>query len=812
MPREFPYPECDDGRRNWLASLLLRKPDRFMPRLSAALSRWRALSRNSRRQFQRRFGFRRTGVRLAGAALILVMAGSPMLVPAVHAAGITVDGATCSLVDAIRAANTDAPVNGCAAGNGADTITLQGDVMLTSAAGNYYDSDTGLPLVTSEITIEGSGHVIERDTADTDQFRLLAVSSTGDLTINDVTLSGGDSAENGGGFYVYYGQLSLNNSTVSGNYAHKYGGGGFNQTGVVTITDAVFRYNESGYGGSAFSTTYKSSFAISDATIVGSLFENNTTPGGGTISLAGYYGALDVINTTISDNYAGRAGGIDAGYEGSVDVIGSTITNNVATGSGGGVFIWKGAVRIYNSTISGNRAMGEFDGGGGVFIAWGGLLIENSTVTGNYALHGGGGIHQWYYESESTISRSIISGNDSGDSSHPNELWNEHGDSMEVDDYNVLGHAGETSSEAFYGFSLGTKDVIATSDAANIPLANILDPTAADNGGPTLTHNLVAGSPAVDIAPNADCAAGKINGLDQRGAARPFDVPGQGNDGGDNLCDAGAVEFNSPVPTAVFMSVNRKGTTDDGVAFNPNDILKRDGSGWSKWFDGTSAGLLPSGRASHDIDALWIEDEAAGSFVAGFTKNGRSVPGITRNVNNTDLVRWNGSSFSFYFDGADVGLTRSQEGIDGLHILPGGTTALPGDSASCARYLLISLQGNGTVTGPTGQSLKVRGEDVLGFCATSLGENTAGTWNLVLNGHAEGMPRNSTDSISFSHDGRTMYLTTRGKFKVDAASGSHSMVYKYDVPTGTFSGPYFDAKAEGLPQRVDALQVDGVLP
>jgi hypothetical protein len=54
-----------------------------------------------------------------------------------------------------------------------------------------------------------------------------------------------------------------------------------------------------------------------------------------------------------------------------------------------------------------------------------------------------------------------------------------------------------------------------------------LDPLA-DNGGPTLTHALLAGSPAIDAADAAVCPA-----TDQRGVARP-----QGS-----ACDVGSFEF-----------------------------------------------------------------------------------------------------------------------------------------------------------------------------------------------------------------------------------------------------------------------------
>jgi len=70
------------------------------------------------------------------------------------------------------------------------------------------------------------------------------------------------------------------------------------------------------------------------------------------------------------------------------------------------------------------------------------------------------------------------------------------------------------------------------------------------------------------------------------------------------------------------------------------------------------------------------------------------------------------------------------------------------------------------------------------------------------------MPKNSTDSISLSADGNTLHLTTKETFVVDDAVGGHSMVYEYDMTTTEFSGPTFIAADNGLPKKVDGLQVE----
>jgi len=88
------------------------------------------------------------------------------------AATITVDGTTCTLADAITAANTDTATGGCPAGVGADTLNLTADITLTSA----------LPIITSQIILNGNGHTIARDAAAA-PFRILELDNA-NLTLN----------------------------------------------------------------------------------------------------------------------------------------------------------------------------------------------------------------------------------------------------------------------------------------------------------------------------------------------------------------------------------------------------------------------------------------------------------------------------------------------------------------------------------------------------------------------------------------------------------------------------------------------------
>jgi hypothetical protein len=817
------------SRHDWLASLLLRRPE-LVSRFQSTYEQLLSLPRHARRRLRRAGAGGRGRARrsLAAAALLLALSGGQLLVPRAHAANITVGG-TCSLIDAIRSANDDMSIGTCATGSGADTITLTGDVTLTASYGNYYISATGLPLIDSEITIDGAGFTIARD-GGAPPFRLLAVAPTGELTLRDVTLSGGysqvsgggvyvyqgtlsiidstisdnDANASGGGFYLYNGTMTLTNTVVSGNSADG-GGGGYNEQGTLTITDSAFRDNYADEGGALYQDQDGGGALVVKTTITGSVIEDNTAGAqGGAIYLD--IGEMTITDTLIAGNQADEGGGIYTYYpDADLTITGSTLYNNSGR-DGGGLYIFRGDIHLVNSSLSGNHATSG--DGGGIYNDEGAVHLSNVTVTGNDAAEQGGGVYQYDANASLTLSRSIISGNQSVEGSGHDVYIS--GGTVTADDHNVLGSAAATSAAAFTNFSPGATDVDASSDAGNVALTAILDPMLADNGGPTETHNLVDDSPAVDLAPDADCAAPPTGGVDQRGAARPYDVPGQGNDGSDT-CDAGAVEFESPVPgDDIFVSAVSAGTTGDGVPFGPHDILKWDGTAWSKWFDGSAAGLMPMGRAVHNVNAVWIPDPSSDDALFSFVQNARVVPGIPGKVNGMDLVWWDGNAFSLWFDGEDVGLTvKTNEKIDAVHVLDGSLSPIGGN---CDAYILLSTQGDGRVQDHTGAPLRFDGTDVLGFCMTNGGANTSGFWHRVLNGKAQGMPGEALTSLSASDDGQTLYFTTRAPFNVGGASGGHSMVYRYDVATQTFSGHHFSAPAAGLPRQVDGLQVEGVLP
>jgi hypothetical protein len=165
---------------------------------------------------------------------------------------------------------------------------------------------------------------------------------------------------------------------------------------------------------------------------------------------------------------------------GKLTVINSTITGNFALSYGGGIACGYSGLTIINSTISGNSA-GAYGGGivGGSF----GMMIVNSTVSGNSAATCGGvcgGVE---------IANTILNANASGNI-----------------DGTVTSHGYNISSDDGGGHLNGPGDQINTD-----PLLGPLQ----DNGGPTLTHLPMPGSPAIDAG---DPSFTRPPYHDQRGA------------------------------------------------------------------------------------------------------------------------------------------------------------------------------------------------------------------------------------------------------------------------------------------------------
>ncbi|MGH8582446.1 MAG: choice-of-anchor Q domain-containing protein [Gammaproteobacteria bacterium] len=241
------------------------------------------------------------------------------------------------MVNAITAANTDSAAGGCSAGSDADTITLSVNSVQTLTTVDNSGSllgETGLPRITSQITIEGNGSTIMRATG-APAFRLLAVDATGNLTLVGTMLRGGWALGRqgiGGAVSIAPGGiLNLTNSTISGNTAALLGGGIFN-AGVLNIIASTVASNTAGIGGGGVFNHLNATLGGGNCTISGNTASGNSA-GGGLFNL----GTSNVAHCTITANTASIGGGVLNGSvsNGSTSTLGlvhSLIAGNTATG------------------------------------------------------------------------------------------------------------------------------------------------------------------------------------------------------------------------------------------------------------------------------------------------------------------------------------------------------------------------------------------------------------------------------------------------------------------------------------------------
>ena len=188
----------------------------------------------------------------------------------------------CSLSNAIRSANSDTATGGCAAGNGADTISLSMNVY----------SSAQLPDVVSEITIDGGFYEISVP----GNVRMLRVRANGDLHLNRVRATKYDRSRypGGGGFIHNEGTLKLSKSSVM-HSRHQQNGAIYNN-GRLIVESSFFRDNRAVWHGGAIRNE-------GTATITNSTFTENHSRLGSAISVNNG-GATTIINTTMYGNTA----------------------------------------------------------------------------------------------------------------------------------------------------------------------------------------------------------------------------------------------------------------------------------------------------------------------------------------------------------------------------------------------------------------------------------------------------------------------------------------------------------------------------
>jgi HYR domain len=495
----------------------------------------------------------------AGVAIFgLAVAG--ILVPAASASADSVSipcGDNAALVENMNLGNRQAggTVNielaaGCVYTLTADSTS---DRFVNSTAGDAFEIINNGAGEGANTVVDGNGATIRRIAGSgSPRFRFFEVDFDGNLTLNNLTLSGGEGLDgvNGtdaqetegavGGAIYSQGTVALNNVTITGNQTGNGGSG--NNTGLITGYDGV--------GGGAGGGIYSSG----SLTITNSTISNNATGqggGGGNASINGgaggqsgdgagiaSYGSLTMTGSTVSGNHTGiggsGGGAVDSG-------------NGGYRGSGAGIFL-RGSATITNSLIENNSTYGENAWGGGISMPSGSTYaLTNDTFAGNSAWRGGA---LYAASDQVNVSQTTFTGNSAAAPSagngvpgvaamdygatmtFSNTLMNQNGSPGTVD-CNIQLNGAAVTYKSLGGLMSDSADYCGT----NTAITNAKLGALASNGGPTQTEALQAGSPAINAGVAGLCAA-----TDQRGVARP-----QGSG-----CDIGAYEYAPPPPVGTI--------------------------------------------------------------------------------------------------------------------------------------------------------------------------------------------------------------------------------------------------------------------
>ena len=300
-------------------------------------------------------------------------------------------------------------------------------------------------------------------------------------------------------FRINAGQtVSLSNLTISnGKTPSGQSGGGILNSGTLSLANCVVSGN------------------------------NATNASGGGIASAGN---TQINNSFFSGNNAGQGGGIFQ-QTASVTISNSTISGNTAfTNNTGGVVVDSSMSTFTNSTISGNTGTGLSGLGSNV------LTVTNCTITGNSSSAFASGLYL-QATATATLKNTLVANNTQGNSSR-----NFQANSASA---MLISQGHNLDSDGTSGFANGVNgDIVGTAGA---PINAWLSPLA-DNGGPTPTHALLAGSPALDKGLSSSSAT------DQRGLTRPVDLPGLPAAAGGDSADIGAFEAQTLPPIGVFIN------------------------------------------------------------------------------------------------------------------------------------------------------------------------------------------------------------------------------------------------------------------
>ena len=303
------------------------------------------------------------------------------------------------------------------------------------------------------------------------------------------------------------------------------GAGSLRQTIAEACPNATITFDTAG----AFSTPQTILLTTGELVINKSLQIQG--PGASQVTVSGNHASrvflIDYNNIVTLDGLTVTGGNgastVDSGTGGGIDNNGTlTITNSTVSGnsggSGGGIG-GIGTLTLINCTVSGNSG----DKGGGIG-SFGTARLINCTVTGNSASIAGGGVFDIGLGGGTTANNTIIAGNTRNDGTTPDDILGPLGSIFRPANNNLIGDAATSG-----GIANGVNgNIVGNGGAGTIDINTVLNTTLANNGGPTLTHALVPGSPALNAGTNALAldAANQPLTTDQRGTGFPRIIGG----------------------------------------------------------------------------------------------------------------------------------------------------------------------------------------------------------------------------------------------------------------------------------------------
>lgn len=391
----------------------------------------------------------------------------------------------CTLRAAINAANLN---------TGDDIIEFSAGVTGT------IDLQSALPFLVTPLVIDGPGAdllTVRRDSSNL--FRIFDVGIDATVAINGLTVQDGHGITGGG--ITNRGTLTVRDSTIVDNIADVQGGGILNTAnGTLFVIDSHLYRNRADVLGGGISN-----LGSGDETGGGNVIIRNTVIGNSDLTSGNQAengggvhngGTMVIDSSDVVGNSAGSGGGIT--NDGEFILFDASVTDNTAVALGGG-FNNRSSLHIVNSTLAANQVT---DGVGGALYndSSSEVTLVNSTLSGNQSEGSGGGIHN---RGTVSVDNSTIHANST--TSSGGGIFTLTAASTTLGHTIVAGNMAPSGPDLFgtidskdYNLIQDTSD--ATIDGDSLHNVTGQDPLLGplqDNGGPTMTHALLVGSPAI---------------------------------------------------------------------------------------------------------------------------------------------------------------------------------------------------------------------------------------------------------------------------------------------------------------------------